>query len=228
MVRLIAFDLDGTLVDSRQDLADAANELLGSYGAASIDQASVVRMVGEGARILVQRVLDAGRVDVPIEEALDRFLELYDRRLAHHTRPYPGVPALLAALDGRHALAVLTNKPQRASERLIAHFGWTRCFFAVVGGDTSYGRKPEPAALHALRAQSGASAAETLLVGDSWVDVETARRAGVRVCFAGYGFGDPPVDGFRDGEHRIAEPLDLLALLRRKQEEGRTTQESTR
>jgi phosphoglycolate phosphatase len=213
MFALIVFDLDGTLVDSRRDLADSANALLSTYDADPLPDETVVRMVGEGARTLVARILAAGRVDAAIDEALARFLALYDKRLTNHTRPYEGVQELLAALSGRRALAVLTNKPQRPTERLLAHFGMQRYFRAVVGGDTVHGRKPEPAGLLSICARTQATPGETLIVGDSWVDVETARRTGAQVCFADYGFGDEPAEGLRADAWRIAAPIELLRLL---------------
>jgi phosphoglycolate phosphatase len=210
--RLIVFDLDGTLIDSRRDLAQSANALLADYQRPPLDQALVVAMVGEGARTLVARVLAAGGVSGDLDQALARFLALYDRRLVDHTRPYPGVAAGLARLARQSVLAVLTNKPQAPTDRLLAHFGWQPFFRGVVGGDTPLGRKPDPAGLRALARLADADPSETLVVGDSWVDVDTARRAGARVCFADYGFGLAPPDGLRDGEVRV-ESFDALVAL---------------
>ncbi len=186
---LIAFDLDGTLIDSRRDLADSANELLASYGASPLSMDAIVAMVGEGARVLVRRVLQASGLSAVPDNALERFLEIYDRRLVVHTRPYPGIVDALESAAPRARLAVLTNKPQHHTSRLLDALDLTR-FFAggIVGGDTPFGRKPEPGGLVSLMTASGATPAETLMVGDSAVDVETARRAGTRICLALYGF----------------------------------------
>jgi phosphoglycolate phosphatase len=110
-------------------------------------------------------------------------------------------------------LAVLSNKPQAPTDRLLAHFGWQPFFRGVVGGDTPLGRKPDPAGLHALARLADADPSETLVVGDSWVDVDTARRAGARVWFADYGFGLAPPDGLRDGEVRVDSFETLVSLL---------------
>ena len=111
---LLVFDLDGTLVDSSRDLADSANALLVSYGAAPLDEPSVIRMVGEGAAVLVARLMAARGVQADPAEALARFLALYDERLLAHTRPYDGIPEALDELRRWARLAVLTNKPGRS------------------------------------------------------------------------------------------------------------------
>jgi phosphoglycolate phosphatase len=186
---LIAFDLDGTLIDSRRDLADSANELLESYGASPLPMDAIVAMVGEGARVLVRRVLQASGLSALPDGALERFLEIYDRRLVVHTRPYPGIVDALHAVAPRARLAVLTNKPQRHTDRLMDALGLTGLFAGgIIGGDTALGRKPDPAGLVSLMTAAGTAPADTLMVGDSAVDLETARRAGTRVCLALYGF----------------------------------------
>lgn len=190
MPPLIAFDLDGTLVDSRRDLAESANELLSLYGAAPLAVDTIVAMVGEGARVLVARAAKAAGIAPPIDDALRVFLEIYDRRLVEHTRPYAGIEAVLAAAASQAHLALLTNKPAHHTTRLLDALDLTQWFPAgIIGGDTPVGRKPDPAGLRSLMAAVGAAAGQTLMVGDSPVDVETGVRAGTHVCVAGYGFG---------------------------------------
>ena len=210
MLSVLVFDLDGTLVDSRRDIAESANELLASLDAPPLDHDEVVRMVGEGARLLVSRVLAASGVREDIDAAFARFSAIYDRRLADHTRPYPGVVDGLERLAGRFSLAVLTNKPQHHTDRLLDALDLRRYFIQALGGDTAHGRKPDPAGLSALIGAAGAVPAAALLVGDSWVDATTARRGGTRFCFAEYGFGAVPPAGLLPGELRIAsfEALD--------------------
>lgn len=149
-------------------------------------------MVGEGARVLVDRALAGARL--PADEApraLSRFLRLYDEHLLDQTRPYEGVLDLLEHLDVFANLAVLTNKPFRATTRILEGLGLRRYFIEVVGGDQDLPRKPDPAGLLAIVERSGAGRDETLMVGDSWVDLETARNAGVACCLVRYGFGFP-------------------------------------
>ena len=192
--RHFVFDLDGTLIDSRQDLADAANAMLHTYGAPSLPVDDVVAMVGEGAKILVTRALTRAGLAVDPDEALPHFLEAYNERLTVNTVPYAGVPDTLARLNGHARVSVLTNKPQQPTERILQALGLASHVHAAIGGDTPHGRKPSPHALAALISRSGVPAAETLMVGDSWVDVSTAQAGGIDACLVAYGFGYPAVD----------------------------------
>ncbi|WP_239491661.1 HAD family hydrolase [Luteitalea sp. TBR-22] len=206
--RHVVFDLDGTLIDSRQDLADAANAMLASYGAAALPVADVVAMVGEGARTLVARALARAAVDADPDQALPRFLDAYDARLTANTVPYPDVPEVLARLHAHARVSVLTNKPQRPTEAILAALGLAAHVDAAIGGDSPYGRKPAPGALQALIARAGVPASETLMIGDSWVDVETAIAAGVDACLAAFGFGYPAVGP----EHRARARFTIDAV----------------
>lgn len=214
-LELVVFDLDGTLVDSRRDLADSANVLIREHGGTPQDVVTLGRMVGHGAAALVRRALDAAGVRPRPPDALDRFLEIYSDRLLDHTRPYPGIPEVVGTLHGRVPLAVLTNKPGDASVRILEGLELADAFDAIVGGDGPHPRKPDPAALQELVRASGARADSTLFVGDSIVDFQTARNAGVRACLARYGYGylDFPEDELTGDEWLLDEPLDLLALL---------------
>jgi phosphoglycolate phosphatase len=191
--RLIAFDLDGTLIDSRRDLADSANQLIVELGGAPLPEQAVGRMVGDGARVLVDRALAAtGLVDPG--HALPRFLQIYDTRLLNHTRPYPGVETAIEAARRGGRVTMLTNKPLHHTVRIVEALGWALLFDEVVGGDNPLGRKPEPQALLAMMSSAGVGTAQTMLVGDSKVDLDTARRAGVRCCLVSFGYGFESVD----------------------------------
>jgi phosphoglycolate phosphatase len=188
-VSLIVFDLDGTLVDSERDLAESTNEMLSIYGVAPLPVDAVAMMVGEGARMLVRRALAAAEVDADETEALTRFRDVYDRRLLDHTRPYPGIVEVLRIAVARAPLAVLTNKPEAPSRRILEAFDLASIFKTIVGGDSGFPRKPDPAGLQHLMASANVPAERTLVVGDSMIDVETARRGGAALCVARYGFG---------------------------------------
>ena len=214
---LIVFDLDGTLIDSRLDLAESTNEMLASYGAVPLPVDRVAMMVGEGARVLVERALAAAGLDSAEPDALARFRAIYDRRLLGHTRPYDGIPDLVQGLSVGHTLAVLTNKPDEPSRRLLDAFGLSRHFRGVIGGDGEYGRKPDPAGLQALMNEYDATPSGTWLVGDSMIDVETARRAGTRMCVALYGFGQLRGELVLDGsESTVRVPQEIAAIVERK------------
>jgi phosphoglycolate phosphatase len=214
---LVVFDLDGTLVDSRRDLTDAANALLEIHGAAPLDEETVGRMVGEGAATLVARLIAARGIDADPAEALSRFLALYDERLLVHTRPYDGMPGALAQLREWAQLAVLTNKPAAATERLLDALGLRPTFRWVIGGDTPIGRKPDPSALLLLIREAGAAPRATAMVGDSIVDVRTARNAGTRMCLARYGFGfaNCPPEELAGDELLVDRASELPPVLRR-------------
>jgi phosphoglycolate phosphatase len=213
--RLIVFDLDGTLVDSRRDLADSANAVLAHYGCPTQAEDRIGRMVGDGAATLVARVFAAaGREQPP--EALDRFLAIYNRRLLQWTRPYDGIVEALSMLARRATLAVLTNKPLAPAREILAGLDMDRFFPAplVVGGDGPFPRKPDPAGLRELARHTGAVISEIVLVGDSVIDFRTARAAGVRIWLARYGFG---VDGFpvhelRSDDRILDRPEHLTAM----------------
>lgn len=192
--RHFVFDLDGTLIDSRQDLADAANAMLAAWGAPPLPTDAVTAMVGEGARTLVARALAAAGLDVDADQALPVFLDAYDARLVATTVPYPGVPEILARLHDVARVSVLTNKPQRHTDRVLEALGLARFVHAAVGGDTAHGRKPAPEGLAALVAASDVRPGATLMVGDSWVDVATAAAGGIDACLVAYGFGYAAVD----------------------------------
>ena len=218
--RLIAFDLDGTLVDSRRDLAESANQLITERGGVALPEDAIGRMVGEGAALLVRRALTAAGIgDAPetSSAALSRFLEIYDGRLLHHTRTYDGVADAVLAAQRYARVAVLTNKPAGASERILAGLGMRGLFDEVVGGDGPLPRKPDPAALLALMGRAGATPPGTLLVGDSPIDRETARRASARCCLVAYGFGYEAFSAEQlAGEEWIAaDPSELAGIFDR-------------
>jgi phosphoglycolate phosphatase len=196
--RLIVFDLDGTLIDSRRDLADAANALILERGGQPQPEEAVGRMVGEGAAMLVRRALTAAGLPVDAS-ALPRFLELYDDRLLKTTVAYDGIPEALERLAREATLAVLTNKPLGPSRRILEALQLAPHLAETIGGDSAFPRKPDPTSLRHLMTACDAPSSATVLVGDSWVDYETARAAGVGICLVRYGFGFQSVDPSRLG-----------------------------
>jgi phosphoglycolate phosphatase len=212
---LVVFDLDGTLVDSRRDIADSANDTLVAYGAGPLSEEAIGRMVGDGAPVLVARAFAAAGAEKPAD-ALDRFLTIYDERLLDHTKPYPGIPNVLSELSTRARLAVLTNKPVEPTRRILDGLDLTRYFGPnwVVAGDGPFARKPDPAGLQHLISSAGTSAGATVLVGDSAIDWQTGLRANVKVCVARYGFGgDGFVESLPTDAWAIDSPGELLDRL---------------
>lgn len=215
MTSLVVFDLDGTLIDSRRDLADAANALIVERGGGPLPVDEVAAMVGEGAAKLVMRALRAAGVTRDdLDVALARFLDLYDERLLAHTRLYDGTREMLETLAARGPLAVLTNKPQHHTDRILTELDLYGRFRWVIGGDTPHGRKPDPAGLTYLMRQAGATARETMMVGDSAIDLSTARAAGTRCCLVRYGFGFSTAEKELTGDELFLDrPADLLTSL---------------
>lgn len=211
---LVVFDLDGTLIDSRRDLADAANALIAEHGGAALPIDTITGMVGEGAAALVRRALAAARVE-PIDPAmaLERFLALYDERLLAHTRLYDGIDDVLRELSAQAALGLLTNKPLGATQKILDGLGIASAFSWVLGGDGPHARKPNPEGLRQIMASAVRRPEHTTMVGDSRIDRETAQAAGCAMCIAAYGFGfrtEPPL---REGELLAASPREIAALL---------------
>jgi phosphoglycolate phosphatase len=213
--RLIVFDLDGTLVDSRRDLAESANALLAEHGCAALPEDAIGRMVGDGGATLVARVFEAAG-SAPPPDALTRFLAIYNSRLLKVTRAYPGIHDALAVLGARAQLAVLTNKPRHATCEILDVLDLARHFAPaqVLGGDGPFPRKPDPAGLRHLSARAHVAAESTLLVGDSLVDWRTARAASTPVCLARYGFGYVgfPGNEIDPKDYFIDTPAELLNL----------------
>jgi phosphoglycolate phosphatase len=213
--RLIAFDLDGTLVDSRRDLAESANAVLEECGYQSHSEEAIGRMVGDGAAQLVARAFAAAHAHPP-PDALDRFLSIYAGRLLRFTRPYADVVDVLTQAERQSLLAVLTNKPLAATRAILTGLDLARFFGeAVVGGDGPFPRKPDGSGLLHLMEIAGATSQTTLLVGDSLNDLLTARAAAVHLCLARYGFGFDSIAAaeLREGDCVIDRPGDLLDLV---------------
>lgn len=199
---LIIFDLDGTLIDSSKDLAISVNATREHFGLPPMDPLLIYSYVGNGAAVLVQRAMGGTLSEDRLADALKFFLEFYRAHALEHTRLYPGVrEALVELSQAGHQLAVLTNKPVRISFDILGALGLAKHFLRVYGGDSFPVKKPDPAGVRALMDDAGVSAASILLVGDSSVDVKTARNAGVRSCGVAWGFQPESFD---------LEPPDVL------------------
>lgn len=201
-VRLIVFDLDGTLIDSARDLATAVNVMLKRLapGVAPLAEDAVRSFVGDGAQTLVARSLAARGLTFPKEGALTIFLEAYRGCMLDATRLYPGVREALDALRASRTLAVLSNKAGDMSRAILGGLGVKGRFARVYGGD-DVPKKPDPAGLLQLVAELGATPGATLMVGDSRSDIRTGRAAGARTAGVSYGY---------DHEGVVAERPDAL------------------
>jgi phosphoglycolate phosphatase len=209
---LVVFDLDGTLIDSRADLAAATNELVVELGGVPMDEPTIGAMIGDGVRLLVERALAAGcGISETADAHVDRFRAIYGRHLLVNTRAYPGVDRLLDTLAGRTRLTVLTNKPLGPTLQILEGLHLRPYFSQVLGGDGPLPRKPDAAAMRAMIEAAGTTAYDTLLVGDSRVDHETARAADAAVAMAryGYGYANFP-ESLLDGDEVLLDAPDEL------------------
>jgi len=198
---VVLLDLDGTLLDTRRDLVASTNHVRATFGLPPLDAHAVERLVGHGARVLVERALGAERARV--HEGVRRFLEHYEEHCLDHTRPYPGMAELVDSLSARGVrFAVITNKPERLSRKILAGLGLVDGMVAVIGGDTFPERKPHPRGVEHVLERCAADRSRALMVGDSAVDVETARAAGIAMCGVMWGF---------DPESLRATKLELVA-----------------
>lgn len=185
---LLVFDLDGTLIDSKRDLADSVNATRAWMGYAPIPDDHVYSYVGDGAPMLVRRALP-GVSEEDLARALRYFLDYYREHMLDATTLYPGVREALDRLHQAHVpLAILTNKPVRFSERLIERLDLSGHFFRIYGGNSFGEKKPHPMGLEKLMAESGAARDRSVMIGDSAVDVRTARNARTQACGVAWGF----------------------------------------
>ncbi|MFN3591024.1 MAG: HAD family hydrolase [Thermaurantiacus sp.] len=213
--RTIVFDLDGTLVDTAEDLAASLNHALGVLGRPPIDPASVRPMVGQGARALLQKGLVATGAASPalVERGVEPFLDFYAANIAVWSRPYPLVEEVLERLAARgDRLAICTNKPAALSAALIDALGWAGRFAALLGADSLPVRKPDPAHLLRTIEAAGGTWEDALFVGDSVTDAKTAEAARVPLVLVRHGYSTIPVDTLPaqaviDGFHQLEDAL---------------------
>jgi len=186
---LLIFDLDGTLIDSKRDLANAANAARGHLGMPPIADERVHSYVGNGAPVLIRRVLGDEATEAQVQEALEFFLEYYRAHMLEYTALYPGVRESLDRLrDAGVTMAVLTNKPVKISRAIVEGLGVAGHFRQVYGGNSFDFKKPHPIGIETLMREFGAAPDRTMMVGDSSVDIQTARNAHVKACGLTYGF----------------------------------------
>jgi phosphoglycolate phosphatase len=210
---LLIFDLDGTLVDSRLDLANAVNAMRQHLAMSPLTNERVYSYVGHGAPVLVRRALGEPAAEHDLQAALAFFMQYYAAHDLEHTTLYPGVRESLDRFrDAGKRMAVLTNKPVRMSLHIVEGLGIGGHFFQVFGGDSFERKKPDPMGVEALLREAGMDRAHAMMVGDSAVDVATARNAGIACCGVTYGFqpeslADPAPDLLVDRMEQFADWL---------------------
>jgi phosphoglycolate phosphatase len=199
-VRAIIFDLDGTLIDSQLDLVLSVNAMLEHMGREPHMQEKICSFIGNGASTLVQRALGENATEADVEKGLAYFLQYYRAHMLDNTGLYPGVRETLAQLQ-KYPMAVLTNKPVHFSRAIIEGLNLSSHFRCVYGGNSFETKKPDPQGAQILLRELQVAPQQAMMVGDSDVDVKTARNSGMHACGVTYGFGS---------ESLRAHPPDLL------------------
>jgi phosphoglycolate phosphatase len=212
MKPLLVFDLDGTLADTAGDLVGALNAVIVEEGLSPVALADVRKMVGAGARALVQRAYAAQNRpidDATLERLFVAFLAWYDDHIADETRLFPGVVAALDRFEAAgFAFAICTNKVEFSSRKLLAALGIADRFAAICGQDTFAIAKPDPRILTLTIARASGAVADSVMIGDSGADIATAKAAGVPVVAVDFGYTDRPVETF--GPDRVISHFDAL------------------
>jgi len=187
-VNVLIFDLDGTMIDSKLDLALAVNAMLEHKGRPPETHEAIYGLVGNGAPTLVRRALGESASDAEVESALAYFLSYYREHMLDNTVLYPGVLECLQGVE-KYSLAVLTNKPVRFSVAIIEGLGISRYFRYIYGGNSFEKKKPDPIGVETLLRDFKAAPKQAMIIGDSEIDVQTARNAGTWACGVTYGLG---------------------------------------
>jgi phosphoglycolate phosphatase len=228
-IRLLVFDLDGTLIDSRLDLIQSINATLRHLNRPELPGSLIASYVGNGAPVLVRRALGDKDADNPavFQQALEYFLGYYRQHKLDHTTVYEGIPEVLAAVanspngagrneaepNGVHRLmAVLSNKPVNPSRDILQALGLGAFFVRIYGGNSFPTKKPDPVGVLTLLQETGVAANEALMIGDSSIDVLTGRNAGLWTCGVTYGFAphtleEVPPDVLIDSPRELGELL---------------------
>jgi phosphoglycolate phosphatase len=215
-IKLLIFDLDGTLIDSRQDLVNSVNAALRSLGRDELPSDEIAAMVGDGAPVLVRRALGDTPDDDLVRRGLEYFLSYYREHKLDHTRLYDGIPEALESLQGangdRRVMSVLTNKPVNPSRAIVQALGIAERFVSVYGGNSFETKKPDPLGINTILGETGVRPEEAVMIGDSAVDILTGRAAGTWTCGVTYGFAPHTLVG-TPGDVTLDSPQELAGLL---------------
>ena len=214
-IKLLIFDLDGTLVDSRLDLVHSVNAMLEHFRHPELPGEVIASYIGDGAPMLVRRALGDPDDERVVQEALDYFLAYYRVHKLDYTHVYDGVKEALEGIrdspNGKERrMAVLSNKPVNPSRAIVDALGLGDFFIRVYGGNSFHTKKPDPLGVHTLLQETGLMPDETVMIGDSSIDVITGRNAGLWTCGVTYGFAprtleDAPPDVLVDSPQELAE-----------------------
>jgi phosphoglycolate phosphatase len=214
-IRLLVFDLDGTLIDSRLDLIHSVNAMLQHIGRPALDGDVIASYVGDGAPALVRRAVGDTGDEGLFVRALEYFLGYYRLHKLDHTTVYGGMAETLASLAApsngvRRQMAVLSNKPVNPSRDIVQTLGLGDFFVRIYGGNSFATKKPDPLGVRTLLQEIGVAPDEALMIGDSSIDILAGRNAGLWTCGVTYGFAprsleDVPPDVFVESPRELGE-----------------------
>lgn len=214
-LKLLIFDLDGTLIDSRVDLIQSVNAMLQHFHRPELPGDAIASYVGDGAPMLVRRALGDPDDERFVQEALEYFLSYYRVHKLDNTHVYPGVAEALEAIRGQNGserrMAVLSNKPVNPSRAIVEALGLGEFFVRVYGGNSFTTKKPDPLGVHTLLEETGTRSDEAIMIGDSSIDVITGRNAELWTCGVTYGFAPRTLDD-APPDVLIDAPRDLVQL----------------
>jgi phosphoglycolate phosphatase len=223
-IKLVIFDLDGTLIDSRLDLVHAVNAAIRHIGRQELPDNVIASYVGDGAPVLIQRALGGEAADeATIRNGLEFFLSYYRKHKLDHTTVYPGIKESLAAIEAAsdstsnntpRKMAVLSNKPVVPSRAIVEALGLAQFFQQIYGGNSFTTKKPVPEGARRLLEDNGASPQEAVIVGDSGVDVLTGRNAGLWTIGVTYGFAPHTLEAHRP-DVLVDSPVELMQVFSR-------------
>src|SRR6185312_8129836 len=215
--KLVIFDLDGTLIDSRLDLMHSVNAMLRHLGRPDLPGEVVASYVGDGAPMLIRRALGDSKDEKLFKDALEFFLAYYKEHKLDHTTVYAGIPEALRQIRSngkRRQMAVLSNKPVNPSRAIVEALGLAPFFTHVYGGNSFRTKKPDPLGIRTILKEIGIAADHALMVGDSAIDILTGRNAGLATCGVTYGFAPHTLTGEVQPDVLVDSPQELIDLFK--------------
>ncbi len=211
-LKLVIFDLDGTLIDSSADIANAINYAVGPYGVKPITVQETIGLLGEGISSLMKRIIEKERINADKDLLIERFLDYYSAHLTDNTTVYPGVREVLAQMSTCRK-AVISNKRESLSTRILEKLGLSAYLDVIVGSDTTIERKPSPMPIRYVLSKLGISPEEAVIVGDSNYDIEAGKAAGIKTVAVTYGYR--PLDVLRGADFIINKMEELAGILKK-------------
>jgi phosphoglycolate phosphatase len=213
-MKLIFYDLDGTIIDTRKDIARAANYMREQMGLIPLEEKTVERYVGRGLQYLIEGCLET-KDQKAVDKGAKFYRRHYEEHMLDHSRVYPGVVEVLEHFKDR-SQAVVTNKPNPFTDDMLEALKIRPYFSYVIAGSSEYPKKPNPAAIHALMKKTQSTASEALFIGDSLIDIQTCRNAGIRIAVLTHGFNDEDTLKLGCPDYLFSDFIELLKMAKEK------------